>query len=61
MLDGSSSIDCAPITGESMPVQKGTGDDVFAGMVNQNGSLDIKVTRGAHDTTLSRIKMVEEA
>src|SRR5260221_14381981 len=62
VTDGSSSVDQSPITGESMPVQKQKGDTVFAGTVNQNGSLAILVTREAHDTTLARIiKMVEEA
>jgi Cd2+/Zn2+-exporting ATPase len=60
--DGSSAVDQAPITGESMPVLKVVGDDVFAGTVNQHGSLDVRVTRPASDTTLSRIiKMVEDA
>lgn len=62
VMDGASTIDQAPITGESMPVPKTKGDDVFAGTVNQNGSLDVKVSRPAHDTMLSRIiKMVEDA
>ncbi len=62
VVDGESTVDQAPITGESMPVTKTRGDDVFAGTVNQNGSLEIRVTRPASDTTLSRIiKMVEEA
>src|SRR5581483_1640982 len=59
---GESTVDQSPITGESMPVSKAPGDDVFAGTVNQNGSLDVQVTRPANDTTLTRIiKMVEEA
>jgi Cd2+/Zn2+-exporting ATPase len=59
---GSSMIDQAPITGESMPISKNKGDVVFAGTVNQNGSIDVRVTRHANDTTLSRIiKMVEDA
>ncbi|MEP7288015.1 MAG: heavy metal translocating P-type ATPase [Chloroflexota bacterium] len=62
VIDGESTIDQAPITGESMPVPKSNGDHVFAGTVNQNGSLDVKVTKPAHDTMLSRIiKMVEDA
>lgn len=62
VIDGSSTVDQSPITGESMPVQKMPGDVVFAGTVNQNGSLDVRVTRQAQDTTLARIiKMVEEA
>jgi Cd2+/Zn2+-exporting ATPase len=62
VVSGESNIDQSAITGESMPVAKLPGDDVFAGTVNQNGSLDIRVTREASDTTLARIiKMVEEA
>src|SRR5262249_22508771 len=62
VVDGTSTVDQSPITGESMPVQKMKGDTVFAGTVNQNGSLDVLVTKEAHDTTLARIiKMVEEA
>ncbi len=62
VIDGESTVDQAPITGESMPVSKTKGDSVFAGTVNQNGSLDVKVTRRADDTTLARIiRMVEDA
>ncbi len=59
---GASSINQAPITGESMPVEKKSGDPVYAGTINGEGSLEIQTTRAAGDTTLSRIiKMVEEA
>jgi Cd2+/Zn2+-exporting ATPase len=62
VVDGSSAVDQSPITGESMPVLKVVGDDVFAGTVNQNGGLDVRVTRPANDTTLARIiRMVEDA
>ncbi|NLG96966.1 MAG: cadmium-translocating P-type ATPase [Chloroflexi bacterium] len=62
VITGSSDVNQAPITGESMPVHKSTGDPVFAGTVNGNGALEIRVTRLAKDTTLARIvKMVEEA
>ncbi len=62
VIDGESMVDQSPITGESMPVSKTKGNDVFAGTVNQNGSLDVQVTRPANDTTLARIiKMVEDA
>jgi len=62
VVAGGSSVDQAPITGESMPVEKGVGDKVFAGTLNQQGSLDVRVTQLASDSTLSRIiKMVEEA
>lgn len=59
---GRSAVDQAPITGESMPVEKQVGDSVFAGTLNQYGVLDVEATREASNTTLARvIKMVEEA
>ena len=62
ILSGSSSINQAPITGESMPVTRETGDDVFAGSINGEGTITIEVTHLAEDNTLSRIiKLVEEA
>jgi Zn2+/Cd2+-exporting ATPase len=62
VLAGSSAIDQAPITGESMPVEKKPGDPVFAGTINGEGSLEIQTTKAAGDTTLARIiKMVAEA
>ncbi len=62
VLTGSSSVDQAPITGESIPVGKGPGDEVFAGSINQRGSLDVRVTKPFEDTTLGRIiHYVEEA
>lgn len=62
VLSGASDVDQATITGESMPVHKQMNDLVFAGTVNGTGSLEIRVTRLAKDTTLARIvKMVEEA
>ena len=59
---GASGVDQAPVTGESMPVDKGVGDEVFAGTVNGEGHLRLEVTRAARDTTLARmIHLVEEA
>ena len=59
---GASSVNQAPITGESVPVQKEVGAEVFAGSINGEGVLDIEVTRLAQDNTISRlIKLVEEA
>ncbi|HEY0606934.1 MAG TPA: heavy metal translocating P-type ATPase, partial [Herpetosiphonaceae bacterium] len=59
---GRSAIDQAPITGESVPVEKGPGDDVFAGTVNGEGALEIETTRAAGDRTLDRVvQLVEEA
>jgi len=59
---GASSIDQSPITGESIPVDVGPGTPVFAGTINQRGSLEIQVTKEAEDATLARIiALVEEA
>jgi Cd2+/Zn2+-exporting ATPase len=59
---GASSIDQSPITGESIPVDVGPGAPVFAGTINQRGSLEIQVTKEAEDATLARIiALVEEA
>ena len=59
---GHSSIDQAPVTGESVPVEKGPGDEVFAGTVNQQGALEFEVTAPATDTVLARIiHAVEQA
>jgi Cd2+/Zn2+-exporting ATPase len=62
ILQGHSALDESPITGESMPVEKGPGDEVFAGTINRHGSLEVKSTRPAADTALARIlHRVEEA
>jgi Cd2+/Zn2+-exporting ATPase len=62
VLAGRSSVNQAPITGESLPVEKRLGDEVFAGSINGPGVLELRVTRLAADNTLSRlIHMVEEA
>lgn len=59
---GESAVDQSPITGESVPVQKNAGSEVFAGTINQEAALEVRVTRLARDTTLSRVmKMVSEA
>lgn len=59
---GTTSVNQAPITGESVPAYKGPGDAVFAGTVNNEGAFEFKVMRAANDTTLARIiHMVEEA
>ena len=59
--EGHSSIDQAPITGESLPVDKSVGDAVFAGTINQTGSFDYVVTAPASDSTLARIIHAIEA
>ncbi|MGL6078711.1 heavy metal translocating P-type ATPase [Methyloversatilis discipulorum] len=59
---GHSAVNQSPVTGESLPVDKTTGDTVFAGTINETGLLDIRVTRAARDTTLARIiHAVEQA
>jgi Cd2+/Zn2+-exporting ATPase len=62
VVSGSSTIDQAPITGESLPVEKTLGDKVFAGTINQAGSLEYSVTAAANHSTLARIiHAVEQA
>ncbi|MFS0825410.1 heavy metal translocating P-type ATPase [Pseudomonas phoenicis] len=62
VLSGQSSVDQAPITGESLPVEKGVGDTLFAGTINQAGALEYRVTALAGQSTLARIiKAVEQA
>lgn len=62
IMEGHSSLDESSLTGESFPVAKKFGDKVFAGTINQTGGLEIKVTKLAKDSTISKIiKMVEEA
>ncbi|MFZ5957348.1 heavy metal translocating P-type ATPase [Pseudomonas knackmussii] len=62
VLEGRSSVNQAPITGESLPVEKQAGDTLFAGSINGEGALEYRVTRGADDSTLARIiHAVEEA
>lgn len=62
ILSGRSAVDQAPITGESLPVEKNAGDMVFAGTLNQLGALTVEVTSIGRDTTLGKIiRLVEEA
>jgi len=59
---GSTSVNQAPITGESKPVHKEVGDELFAGTINEDGAIEFQVTKAANDTALARIiRMVEEA
>lgn len=62
ITSGRSSINQAPITGESLPIDKSEGDAVFAGTINESGAFEFRVTAAANSTTLSRIiHAVEEA
>lgn len=62
IIDGSTYIDQASITGESVPVEKNIGDSVISGTINKNGAIKIKATKVGENTTLSQIiKLVEEA
>jgi Cd2+/Zn2+-exporting ATPase len=59
---GASDVNQAPITGESLPVDKRPGDDVFAGTINGHGAIEVETTRLVRDTTLARIiHLVESA
>ncbi len=57
---GSGAVDQAPITGESIPVDKAAGDPVFAGTINQTGELEVRTTASASNTTLARIILAVE-
>jgi P-type Cu+ transporter len=62
IIEGQASIDESMLTGESFPVEKNTGDNVFGATLNQNGNIKIKVTKLIGNTVLSNIiKMVEDA
>ncbi|MBX9578812.1 MAG: cadmium-translocating P-type ATPase [Gemmataceae bacterium] len=62
VVDGAGGVDQSPITGESVPVPKAPGDEVFAGTINGEGALTVESTRPVSDTTLARIaRMVGEA
>jgi Cd2+/Zn2+-exporting ATPase len=59
---GESTVDEASLTGESVPASKEPGDEVFGGTINESGSLEIRVTRRAHESAITKlIHMVEEA
>ncbi|MBI4547396.1 MAG: cadmium-translocating P-type ATPase [Ignavibacteriae bacterium] len=62
VIAGESTVNQAPITGESLPIYKKAGDPIYAGSFNERGVLEVEVTRKHEDTTLARIvRLVEEA
>jgi len=62
IIAGESAIDEAPVTGESTPVGKAVGDNIFAGTINGDGVLRVRVTAAAEDNTIARVvRLVEEA
>ncbi|MEF2279414.1 heavy metal translocating P-type ATPase [Deinococcus sp. YIM 134068] len=62
ITEGDSNLDDSPVTGESVPVHKRPGDPVYAGSINTDGVLTVRVDRGASDNTIARIiHLVEEA
>jgi len=62
VVEGSSAVDEAPVTGESVPVEKGAGDGVYSGSLNGQGGLLVEARKRAGDSTLQRIaRLVEEA
>lgn len=62
ITEGTSGIDESPVTGESVPKSRGPGDTVFAGAINTEAALRVRVTKGPEDNTIARIiRLVEEA
>jgi Cd2+/Zn2+-exporting ATPase len=62
VVEGETTVDESPVTGESTPVEKGPGDAVYSGSLNGGGGVLVRVLRGASDSTLQRIaRLVEEA
>lgn len=62
IVEGTSGVDDSPVTGESVPKARGPGDGVFAGAINTEAALRVRVTKGPEDNTIARIiRLVEEA
>jgi Cd2+/Zn2+-exporting ATPase len=62
VVEGESAVNEAPVTGESLPVEKGAGDEVFSGTLNGSGGLVVRAVKTAGDSTLQKIsRLVEEA
>jgi Cd2+/Zn2+-exporting ATPase len=62
VFEGSSAVDEAPVTGQSVPVEKGPGDEVYSGSLNGQGGLLVEATKRAGDSTLQKVaRLVEEA
>ena len=61
VVDGTSSVDEAPITGESVPVDKAAGDRLYAGSLNQHGALRVSTTATAGDSAITRLVELQRA
>jgi len=56
IINGATTINEANITGESLPVEKTVGDEVFSGTINESGRMEVQITRAAEDTTLAKVQ-----
>lgn len=58
IVNGTSTVNQASITGESLPADKTTGDEVFGGTINLTGAMDVRITKAGHDTTLGQVQQL---